>query len=336
MNRWRSSGFRARRWRWPKISWSKRRPGWRASGWRPRPRMPVASQSEAKNAPSGWSSRQSKPKRKRRAFFIALVIFTLLTVQLFVYVDRNVKGPLMHLAKIRVKQIATQAINRAITDQVMRGRELDKLIEWKTDSRGKVTSFVLNYNEHMRITSETVDIVESSLKNIHEISDKIPLGQALGSPLIASFGPRIPVKMEPQGAVKVELNTRPMDVGINMVLVEVYIKVTEEVAIVIPFDLEPEVVETQIPISYLLVVGDVPMYYYDGKGQPVGANREKAPALSLPMQSVPSSGGSGSISSGSKQEGITVPTQTETHADPTAPAETGDVQQHGGNGNTGS
>lgn len=240
----------------------------------------------------------------------------------------------MHLAKIRVKQIATQAINRAITDQVMRGRELDKLIEWKTDSRGKVTSFVLNYNEHMRITSETVDIVESSLKNIHEISDKIPLGQALGSPLIASFGPRIPVKMEPQGAVKVELNTRPMDVGINMVLVEVYIKVTEEVAIVIPFDLEPEVVETQIPISYLLVVGDVPMYYYDGKGQPVGANREKAPALSLPMQSVPSSGGSRSIS-GSKQEGITVPAQTETHADPTAPGVTGDVQQHGSNGNTG-
>lgn len=327
MNRWRSSGFRARRWRWPKISWSRRRTGWKASGWRPR--RSTAVQVDAKSA-SGWSSRQSKPKRKRRAFFIALVIFTLLTVQLFVYVDRNVKGPLMHLAKIRVKQIATQAINRAITDQVMRGRELDKLIEWKTDSRGKVTSFVLNYNEHMRITSETVDIVESSLKNIHEISDKIPLGQALGSPLIASFGPRIPVKMEPQGAVKVELNTRPMDVGINMVLVEVYIKVTEEVTIVIPFDLEPEVVETQIPISYLLVVGDVPMYYYDGKGQPVGANREKAPALSLPMQSIPNSVGSGS-SLGSKQGGITVPAQIEPHAPP-APADTGEVQQGGHEG----
>lgn len=196
----------------------------------------------------------------------------------------------MHLAKIRVKQIATQAINRAITDQVMRGRKLDKLIEWKMDSRGKVTSFVLNYNEHMRITSDTVGVVQASLKNIEEISDKIPLGQVLGSPLIASFGPRIPVKMEPQGAVKVELNTRPMDVGINMVLVEVYIKVTEEVAIVIPFDLEAEIVETEIPISYLLVVGDVPMYHYDSKGQPFGVNHKKAPALSLPVPSVPSSG----------------------------------------------
>ncbi len=68
-----------------------------------------------------------------------------------------------------------------------------------------------------------------------------------------------------------------MDVGINMVLVEVYIRVIEEVAIVIPFDLEPEVVETEIPISYLLVVGDVPMYYYDGKGQPSEATVRKHP-----------------------------------------------------------
>lgn len=236
---------------------------------------------------------------------------------MFVYVDKNVRGPLMHLAKIRVKQIATQAINKAITEQVMRGRELNKLIEWKTDSRGKVTSVALNYNEQMRITADTVDVVQSTLNQANELKDHIPVGQALGSPLIASFGPRIPVRMEPQGAAKVELNTRPMDVGINMVIIEVYIKVVEEVAIVIPFDLEPEVVETEIPISYLLVVGDVPMYYYDGKGQPVGTNREKAPALSLPMQSSPG----GAIGTSVPQDGVSVPSQTETHTEPSQPVE---------------
>ncbi|GAC41928.1 hypothetical protein PPOP_1285 [Paenibacillus popilliae ATCC 14706] len=246
--------------------------------------------------------------------FFALIIMTLLTVQLFVYVDKHVRGPLMHLAKIRAKQIATQAINRAITDQVMRDRELDKLIEWKTDSRGKVTSFVLNYNEHMRITSETVEIVQRMLQQTKELKEHVPLGQALGSPLIASFGPRVPFWMEPQGAAKVELSTRPMDVGINMVLVEVYIRVIEEVAIVIPFDLEPEVVETEIPISYLLVVGDVPMYYYDGKGQPVGSNRDKAPALSLPV--LPSSGAVNS----SDQDNLSVPVHTEMVPPPGEPS----------------
>ncbi|WP_425414113.1 sporulation protein YunB [Paenibacillus assamensis] len=275
-------------------------------------------------AGAGWKSAPPKPKRRRRAWFIALIIFLLLSVQLFLYVDKHVRGPVMHLAKIRIKQMATQAINKAISDQVAQGRKLDKLIEWKTDNRGKVTSFILNYNEHMRITSETANIVQNALRSTEEFHDHIPLGQALGSALIASFGPRIPVKMEPQGAVKVELDTRPMEVGINMVLVEVYIKVVEEVAIVIPFDMEPEVVETEIPISYMLVVGDVPMYYYDGKGKAVGTNSDQAPALSLPAQpptapeqsrgitvspgvTLPSSGstqGSGNDSSTGTSEGV--------------------------------
>ncbi|MBN3525421.1 sporulation protein YunB [Paenibacillus apiarius] len=318
MSRWRPgwrSGFRPRRWQLPTISFSKRRAsGWRAAGWRKSVR-PLGSGSA--NTASQWQNRPVKPRRKRRLFFIALVIFTLLSVQMFAYVDKNVRGPLMHLAKIRVKQIATQAINKAITEQVMRGRELNKLIEWKTDSRGKVTSVALNYNEQMRITADTVEVVQSTLNQADELKDHIPVGQALGSPLIASFGPRIPVRMEPQGAAKVELNTRPRDVGINMVIIEVYIKVVEEVAIVIPFDLEPEVVETEIPISYLLVVGDVPMYYYDGKGQPVGTNSDKAPALSLPMQSLPG----GSIGASTPQDGISVPAQTETHTEPAQPVE---------------
>lgn len=213
---------------------------------------------------------------------IILIVFTLLSVQMFLYVDKHIRPPLMHLAKIRVKQMATQAINKAISERITNSRPLDQLIEWKTDNQGKVSSFILNSNEHMRITSETVSVVQHALLEVEEFSDHIPLGQALGSTLIASFGPRIPVKMEPQGAVKVDLSTRAREVAINMVLVEVYIKVTEEVAIVIPFDAEPELLETEIPISYLMVVGDVPMYYYDGNGTPVGSNKEQAPAITLP------------------------------------------------------
>lgn len=277
VSRWRFGGFRARRWGRSNLLPNKRYIGWQAK------KSFLFSSSERKNSVPRWNGKQAKPKKKRRLFFIIFVIFILLTVQLFIYVDKHVKVPLMHLAKIRCRQIATQAVNRAIMNKMIHIPELNKLIEWKLDSHGKVKSFMLNYNEHMRITSEAVSIVQSSLKDIYQMNDKIPLGQALGSPLLASFGPHIPVKMEPQGVVKVELKTRPLNVGINMVLVEVYMKIIEEVSIVIPFDLESEIVETTIPVSYLLVVGDVPMYYYDGKGQPVGTNRDKAPPLSLSL-----------------------------------------------------
>lgn len=204
------------------------------------------------------------------------------------------KPPIMHLAKIRVKQIATEAINKAITAQVAEGKTTEGLIDWKTDTKGKVSGFMLNYNEHMRITASTMNVVQSTLQNVHMLKEKIPLGQALGSPVLASFGPSIPVRIEPQGAVKVDLNTRQQNAGINMILVEVYIHIIAEVAVVVPFDMEPETVDTEIPISYLLVVGDVPMYYYDNQGKPVGSNGSNAPAIALPSgQSGVSSGGSG-------------------------------------------
>ncbi|GJM72137.1 hypothetical protein HMSSN036_43530 [Paenibacillus macerans] len=59
-------------------------------------------------------------------------------------------------------------------------------------------------------------------------------------------------------------------------------RVKTELAVVVPFDMQSQVVETEIPVSYLLVVGDVPMYYYDSKGNPVGESQANAPNIALP------------------------------------------------------
>lgn len=251
-----------------------------------------------------WRSRrrrQKAPSGKRKVWLIVLLVAIFCLMQGFAYVDKKMKPPIMHLAKIRVKQIATEAINKAITAQVAEGKKTEGLIDWKTDSKGKVSGFMLNYNEHMRITASTMNVVQSTLQNVHMLKEKIPLGQALGSPVMASFGPSIPVRIEPQGAVKVDLNTRQQNAGINMILVEVYIHIIAEVAVVVPFDMEPEIVDTEIPISYLLVVGDVPMYYYDNQGRPVGSSGSNAPAIALPsgQGGVSSGGGSGHTGNGS-------------------------------------
>ena len=130
-------------------------------------------------------------------WLIILLVAVFCLMQGFAYVDKN-EASIMHLAKIRVKQIATEAINKAITAQVAEGKSTEGLIDWKTDTAGKVSGFMLNYDEHMRITASTMNIVQSTLQNVHMLKEN-PLGQALGSPVLASFGPNIPVRIEPQG-----------------------------------------------------------------------------------------------------------------------------------------
>lgn len=189
----------------------------------------------------------------------------------------------MAVAKLRVKQIATQSINTAITDRISQGTNFDRLIDWRTDKNGKITGFMLNYVEHMKITADTVNTVQNVLNRLQQIPEHIPVGQAFDSAILASFGPKVPIRFTPIGAVKVDLNTRQQDAGINMILVEVYIRIMAEVAIIIPFDSDPEIVETEIPISYVLVVGDVPMYYYDSKGNPSGKTPAAPPSVAIPQ-----------------------------------------------------
>ncbi len=209
--------------------------------------------------------------------------------------------PIVHLAQIRVKQIATESINDAITAQVANQQQVEELIDWKTDNTGKITGFMLNYSAHMKVTSETIQTVRHTLDEVSRLSESIPLGQALGSPILASFGPGIPIKIEPKGDVKVDLNTRRQDAGINMILVEVFLRVKTELAVVVPFNIESQAVETEIPVSYLLVVGDVPMYYYDSNGNPVGDTRPDAPNIALPA--LPEN----SQSPGSVEDGTVLP-----------------------------
>lgn len=227
-----------------------------------------------------------KRRRRGRYWLILSLVLILAVLQGLRYVEQHLRPPIIHLAQIRVKQIATESINKAITSQVADGGDAEALIDWKSDKEGKISGFMLNYKEHMRITSQAAQVIQSTLQELHNRTEYIPLGQALGSPLIASFGPDVPIKIEPQGAVKVELNTRQKNAGINMILVEVYIHIVTEVAVVIPFDMEPQVVDTEIPVSYLMVVGDVPMYYYDNQGQPVGENGSNAPGIAIPAPSV--------------------------------------------------
>lgn len=242
-----------------------------------------------------FRSRNPHKGRRKRIFLIAAVLSLLFMLQSFIFIEKNLKPPLIALAKVRIKQIATQSINSAISERLAGTANYDKLIDWQRDRNGNVTGFVLNYAEHMKITSETVNTVQSQLLKLQSLPEHIPLGQAMGSAILASYGPDIPVKLVPVGSAQVSLNTRYDNAGINMILVEVYVRIIAEVSVIIPLDAEPDIVETEIPISYVLVVGGTPAYYVDNKGNPIGKSQPLPPSVALPHQNAPAGGKAGEV-----------------------------------------
>lgn len=256
-----------------------------------------------------WSARRPRKKLSRKQFWlIAALLAMFALIQTMIFLDKELRGPLMFLAQIRLKQMATEAINTAITQEIARTAEADRMIRWKLDESGKVTGFLLDFQEQMRLTSRTIQVVERVLKEQEAVPERIPIGHALNSPLLSSFGPSVAVTLHPASSVQAEVDTRESNAGINMVLVEVFIRIRTEIAVVIPFDQAPQPLETEIPLSYAMVVGDVPMYYYDGSGNPTGSGAAGAPSITLPAP--PASSPSQSSSSSPSQP----PSGTSSHA----------------------
>ncbi|MFB9278487.1 sporulation protein YunB [Cohnella cellulosilytica] len=231
-----------------------------------------------------WTTKRQGPRMKRKhLWLVALLLIALAVIQGMIFLDRELRQPLMFLAKVKVNQLATEAINAAIKAEFARAAESDKMISWRTSDDGKITGFELDYKQQMAITSKTIEVVERSLKEHEDVPERIPIGHALNSPLISSIGPSVAINFHPASVIKAEVGLNQTEAGINMLLVEVYVRIRTEIAVVIPFDREPEIVETKIPLSYALVVGDVPSYYYDGSGNPVGSGASQAPAIALPL-----------------------------------------------------
>jgi len=262
---------------WRSTAGWRRSPRWRRSaGW--------SGAGSTVGGKRGWTKRPPRRLRVTRGriallFLLSTVMSAVLIIRFF---DVKLREPLFFLAKTRLTQIATEAINAAIAERFAEQAATDSLIRWQKDDSGRIIGFVIDYKEQLKITSETIRIVQGILREKEEIPEHIPLGHALKSPLLSAIGPRVSVTFHPLGAVKADVETRQVDAGINNVLVEVFLRIRTDIAIVIPFDREPETIETEIPLSYLLVVGDVPLYYYDNKGNPVGSGAAQAPPIALP------------------------------------------------------
>jgi sporulation protein YunB len=104
----------------------------------------------------------------------------------------------------------------------------------------------------------------------------IPLGKATNNALLGNLGPHIPVEFSTIGHLEADVETEFKEVGINNVYVEIFVRLTVRMQIIIPFATEEAVVKQKIPIALGILPGEVPQFYNKG-------GRGFMPSLQLPV-----------------------------------------------------
>jgi sporulation protein YunB len=228
------------------------------------------------------------PLKAKHIVLVILILLTLISVQGFLFVERNLEPALKEIAKTYVEQIATLAITDAISKKVTEEiAETGDLIEIQEDNDKNITFISFNQARQAKIVADVTDRANQTLVDLSNRPIEIPLGQALDSNILAQYGPQVPITLVPMGAAKADIEVRLEEAGINVVAIVVYLRIEARVKIVIPFASDDVLVRTEFPIAFDILNGKVPNVYFDGGG---GSSTMPVPNITVPIPNEPNNG----------------------------------------------
>jgi len=202
-----------------------------------------------------------RKKKPLPSFGLIIFLFLIVVVVGFWVVEAHLKPSLLAIAEARAINIATQSINTVINDNISQSIDPQRLVIVQHDERGRVVFIQPNTLEFNRLAADTTIKVQEALQAIPEEKIYIPIGQVFGSKLLASMGPNISVTIIPVGTVQVKVVDKFEQAGINQTRHSVYLYATTSVRIVVPMVSSVVSVNTQVPITEYIVVGEVPSTY---------------------------------------------------------------------------
>lgn len=173
-------------------------------------------------------------------------------------VEHNLKPTIKAIAKSEANIIATEVINEAIYDKVLCQVDYNELVTIHKDNNDRVSFIQANSIKISQLIAATNLEIKESLKKLEKQNFEIPLGQALGSEFLATYGPKVKIKAIPIGELYVQLIQDFQEAGINQTRHILYLDVNVDISIVIPTLTEKIRVSTRAPIAETIIVGTVP------------------------------------------------------------------------------
>lgn len=228
----------------------------------------------------------------RHIFLLTLILFVFSIIFTLWFIDKGISPPLMEIAERKTIEYATRTINSAVksTERL----SFDDLVDITIDTNGNVSTLGWDsqaVNRALRTATERAEYFLYGMNNgeqlelddpdveSHDFSDdvgdlpkrdptvvEIPIGQATGNAILANLGPKIPVHFEIVGNITTDVVHEVKEFGVNAALLEIYIPVSVQVQIVIPFSTTVADISTRVFVDSRVIMGDVPKFFSQGSG----------------------------------------------------------------------
>lgn len=199
--------------------------------------------------------------KARRKLLTFLCVLLMVSIAGIVFIDTSLKPTMNAVAEVRVRYYAVDIMNRAIKQVTASNDSIKSVVEVLTNADGSVKLVQTDSVEMNRLSTLVSQTAQDMLQELTEINISIPLGSIVSNGIFSGKGPNIIVNMVPAGAVNTSFSTEFENAGINQTRHRVYLEVTAQVRMVAPLSGGAIEVKTVVPITEMIIVGDVPDTY---------------------------------------------------------------------------
>lgn len=204
-------------------------------------------------------------RKKKVRVYIIFTIIIILAINIYIYIEKNIKPTVTTICEVKAKVIATQAINEAVKSELEKDNIKEELIIATYDENGKINMLRTNTLVMNKLAADIALKVQENIKEVTNKSFVIPLGAALNSQILSKHGPMLYFDLVPQGSVLVNYSTEFEESGINQTRYKIYIIVIVDIKMIIPLSTKNIEITNNIPIAEVVIVGEVPDSYMELK-----------------------------------------------------------------------
>lgn len=209
---------------------------------------------------------QDNYKKKESHKLFWFIIFIVLVFFCLIRFEKEIRPTVITLAEARAKVIATTAINTAINEEIVSKIKYEDLIILQKDEQQRITALQANIVKMNEIQAHTSLVIQKKLSNIQSDDLNIPFGNLYNSSILAGWGPKVKIKIQPVGTIQSKFITDFINAGINQTKHKVSLEVQSKISIVVPLISTNYEITTNIPIAETVIVGGVPQTYLDVSG----------------------------------------------------------------------
>ncbi|MBC8529621.1 sporulation protein YunB [Christensenellaceae bacterium NSJ-44] len=175
--------------------------------------------------------------------------------------ELGLKPLVISISAAQARSQAAQIINDSIRDVLGNTFPYEALITIEKDENGRVTAVQTDTAKLNNLASRTALDIQDKLQAQQDQEIMIPIGSVFGGAMFAGRGPAFPVYVMPVGWVNTEYITSFEPAGINQTKLEISLKVTAQIRVVVPVGGETVSIDTVNPVAQTIIVGTVPESY---------------------------------------------------------------------------